>query len=262
MVRSIVGASPGQREALLCLGRCGIFAAPINSREKRRPSCKHHPLAKVPFGGRNPELRGDIMTATVVKWPGCEPRRIGGGSTENPTIPTYPYIPTQQGLPPRECAGYPGNKKTSRHEFVWPPREFWLLRGEQTGGEPRTDEAETSTCLVRVGPETVPPLLPRGAGGRPFATSRRHRWRHCPPHTAASLAVPPQTRGGHAGVPHPLPRPAEAAEASKSAAGLGAGLLPHPRGTGGVHGPPHTAASLGVPPKKSAGSVSCAWQSH
>ena len=53
---------------------------------------------------------------------------------------------------------YPGNKKSSRHEFVWPPRGFWLLRGEQTGGEPRTDEAETSTCLVRVGPETVPPL--------------------------------------------------------------------------------------------------------
>ena len=28
------------------------------------------------------------------------------------------------------------------------------MRGEQTGGEPR----ETSTCLARVGPETVPPL--------------------------------------------------------------------------------------------------------
>ena len=39
-----------------------------------------------------------------------------------------------------------------RHE------DFCLLRGQQTRDEPRTDEAETSTCLTRVGPKTLPPL--------------------------------------------------------------------------------------------------------
>ena len=50
-------------------------------------------------------------------------------------------------------------------------------------------------------------------------------------------------------MPRPLLRPAEAAEASKSAAGPGDGLLPHPGSTGGVRAPPDASASLGVPQK-------------
>ena len=70
---------------------------------------------------------------------------------------------------------------------------------------------------------------------------------HAPPNASASLGVPPQTRGGHAGVPHPLLRPAEAAQASKSVVGPGDSFLPRPGGTGGVHAPPTATASLGVP---------------
>ena len=80
-----------------------------------------------------------------------------GGSTENRTIPTYPY-PRSKFCRHENVPCYPGNKKSSRHEFVWPPRGLLLLREKQTGDKPRTDEAETSTFLARVGPETVPSL--------------------------------------------------------------------------------------------------------
>ena len=80
-----------------------------------------------------------------------------GGLQKIVLIPTY-HHPRNKFRRHEDVPCYPGNKKCPATSFVWPPREFWLLRGEQTGGENRTDEAETSTCLARVRPETVPPL--------------------------------------------------------------------------------------------------------
>ena len=83
--------------------------------------------------------------------------REEGGLQKIVLIPTYPH-PRNKFCRHEDVQCYPGNKKCPATSFVWPPREFWLLRGEQTGGKNRTDEAETSTFLARVRPETVPPL--------------------------------------------------------------------------------------------------------